>query len=89
MTATIKLLQDLRKRLQNLRTHICSSHLEALGRKLDLLTKSLSYEILLGRVNTTYDYRFQLGILRLGLGMLSSILESTLMDQSLHFVRRT
>lgn len=42
----------------------CLSHLGALGQKLGLLTNNLPYEILLGRVNTVYDYRFRLSNLK-------------------------
>lgn len=42
-----------------------SSHLGALGQNLGLLTNDLPYEILLGRVNTVYDYRFRLSNLKI------------------------
>jgi hypothetical protein len=61
---TLKLLRDFHYGTKDARTTVCRLHLQKLGQRLGLLTDHLAIGILLGRVNTMYDYRFRLGFLK-------------------------
>ncbi len=61
----MKLLREYRFETKSEETFVCHSHLQRLRNRLKLLTNELSFEILIDCINIIYDYRFQLGFVKI------------------------